>query len=80
MSRSRHFRRILAAGVVASVSLTWGAGVAFAHESPPPINQSNNIGVEQTGCGGGEPRADGRRSIRSLSVVSLMRTAATTLR
>ncbi len=51
MSRSRHFRRILAASVVASVSLTWGAGVAFAHESPPPINQSNGIGVEQTGCG-----------------------------
>ena len=51
MSRSRHFRRILAASVVASVSITWGAGVAFAHESPPPINQSNGIGVEQTSCG-----------------------------
>jgi len=31
--------------------MTWGAGVAFAHESPPPIDQSNSIGVEQTGCG-----------------------------
>jgi hypothetical protein len=54
MSRSRHFRRILAAGVVASLSITWGAGVAFATDSPAPIDQSNSIGVTQNGCGDNE--------------------------
>ena len=44
MSRSRHLRRILAAGVVASVSITWGAGIAFATDSPP-IDQSNDVNV-----------------------------------
>ena len=47
MGRSRHLRRVLAAGVVASVSLTWGAGVAFANDAPD-IDQSNNASVSQT--------------------------------
>ena len=47
MTRSRHLRRILAASVVASVSITWGAGVAFATDSPD-IDQSNDVSVSQT--------------------------------
>ena len=47
MGRSRHLRRVLAVGVVASVSLTWGAGVAFANDAPD-IDQSNNASVSQT--------------------------------
>ncbi|HMK12926.1 MAG TPA: hypothetical protein VK461_15150, partial [Acidimicrobiales bacterium] len=31
--------------MVASVSITWGAGVAFATDSPSPIDQSNDINV-----------------------------------
>ncbi len=50
MSRSRHLRRILAAGVVASLSITWGAGIAFAN-TDPSISQDNGVSASQNGCG-----------------------------
>ena len=50
MTRSRHLRRILGVVVVATVSLTWGAGAAFATDDPP-IDQSNNVNVDQQGGG-----------------------------
>ena len=50
MSRSRHLRRIVGVVVVATVSLTWGVGAAFATDDPP-IDQSNTVNVDQQGGG-----------------------------
>ncbi len=50
MSRSRHLRRIVGVVVVATASLTWGAGAAFATDDPP-IDQSNTVNVDQQGGG-----------------------------